>query len=478
VKSFDFRGVVEGFYGKAYSHEDRLWLIERMGRWGMNLYFLAPKDDPLGRADWRRPYGDEVLSQFAELAAAGRRGAVRVGFTLSPGLSIEYSSEEDRAALKRKFSAFAACGADAFCLALDDVSSDFVHAHDRERFDSLAAAHVDLAHELKKILPPEALLWLVPTDYAGVESSPYLDELGANLAPDIEVGWSGRTILSPTIRASEAEARASVLRRRLLIWDNFPVSDGPMRPMLHLGPYLGRDADLGEHASGVLLNPMERAHASAPALQTAAEYLNDPQAYSADRAWQSATAEAGVGAADAFALFASAHCFSTLRPEARDPVLEAAFDLLRGRYDDGLSADEALSAAAALLEERVQAAASLRNGLEDRTLLVEIEPWLRSHETESQRMLAAVELLQALEVSSGGLERVLAFSRFEGRLTQLPIPAVSSYGPRRVLYPQLASLGDEDACFGSDPALFVDCCLSDEVVRLAERRTLERLSPD
>jgi len=33
---FAHRGVVEGYYGRAYTHADRLWLIEQMGRWGMN----------------------------------------------------------------------------------------------------------------------------------------------------------------------------------------------------------------------------------------------------------------------------------------------------------------------------------------------------------------------------------------------------------------------------------------------------------
>ena len=43
---FEHRGVVEGFYGEPFRHADRLWLIERLGDWGMNRYVYAPKDDP------------------------------------------------------------------------------------------------------------------------------------------------------------------------------------------------------------------------------------------------------------------------------------------------------------------------------------------------------------------------------------------------------------------------------------------------
>ena len=67
------------------------------------------------------------------------------------------------------------------------------------------------------------------------------------------------------------------------------------------------------------------------------------------------------------------------------------------------------------------------------------------------------------------MEVVVAFSRFEGRLTHLGNDKKSSFGPRRVLYPQLTSLEDTGARFGPDPALFLDSCLADEFVRFAER---------
>ena len=72
----------------------------------------------------------------------------------------------------------------------------------------------------------DATLWLVPTDYLGSGTTDYLEELGAGLAAEIEVGWTGRTVLSPTILAEEARSRSEALRRPLLLWDNTPVSTG------------------------------------------------------------------------------------------------------------------------------------------------------------------------------------------------------------------------------------------------------------
>jgi hyaluronoglucosaminidase len=318
-------------------------------------------------------------------------------------------------------------------------------------------------------------LWLVPTDYVGVEPTDYLAELGESLPPEIEVGWTGRTVVSPTVESFEAAARAKTLRRRLLVWDNVPVSDGPMRPMLHLGPYVGRARDLAEHVSGVVLNPMEHARASAVAVRSAADYLRDPAAYDPERSWRDALAEIGAGAERAFALFAAAHRFSALLPGDRDPELESAFEAVRAALRAGSDASGELGELARGIDERRGAADAIRAGLLDRALAREIEPWLESHRDESERMRAAVEFLEKLASGSPSLQKVLAFFTLEGRLERMRTPAVASYGPRRALYPQLASLRDGEAGFAADPALFLDRCLADEVVRFAEERAREIL---
>jgi hypothetical protein len=61
-------------------------------------------------------------------------------------------------------------------------------------------------------------------------------------------------------------------------------------------------------------------------------------------------------------------------------------------------------------------------------------------------------------------------------LTRITPTAVASFGPRRVLYPQLGSMRDDAAAFGDDQALFLDRCLADELVELAEQLALARLS--
>jgi hyaluronoglucosaminidase len=470
VSRFAWRGIIEGYYGPPWSHADRLAWIERLGRWGMNLYVRAPKNDRLQRDEWRTPYPEERMGEFAELVAAGARAGVEVGFSVSPGLSIEYSSRADVELLVRKLHRFVELGSRFVSLGLDDVPSHLAHDADRRTFRSLAAAHASLAHALQDALGPGVRLWLVPTDYLGVGPTDYLEELGGSLDPAIEVGWTGRTVVSPTIAGAEAAARSKTLGRRLLVWDNFPVSDGPMRPVLHLGPYAGRAPELADHVSGVVLNVMEHARASAVAVRTAADWLRDPEAYDAERSWERAVEEAGEGAGRAFALFAAAHRFSALLPDDRDAGLERAFVALRDALRAGREASRELGELASAIEARRGAADEIRTGLHDRALAREIEPWLEAHRDESERMRAAVELLEKLAGEAPSLQKVLAFFTLEGRLERMRAPAVASYGPRRALYPQLASLRDGEAGFAADPALFLDRCLADEVVRFAEER--------
>jgi len=474
---FRHRGVIEGFYGPPWSQRDRLWLIERIGGWGMNRYVYAPKDDPLHLARWRDAYPDESLREFRELIETGVRAGVEVGFAVSPGRSIRYGSSEDREALVRKFGVFRALGSRFLMLALDDVPSSLVHAEDRRAFSSLAEAHIRLAAELYEALGSEATLCVVPTDYVGVEPTDYLERLGRGLAAEVEVAWTGRTVVSPRITCDEAARRAATLRRRVLVWDNVPVSDGPMRCMLHLGPYTGRDPELAQEACGILLNPMAQARASAIALHTAAAYLADPGGYEPEAAWRAALEAAGEGEPEGLALFARAQRFSPLWPEDRDTELEAAFQRLRLVLAEDGDPAEALVELREQLEARLEVGERIRKGLRDTHLVHELEPWLVSHRRETLCMEAALKALEALFAPLPRSAKVFAFFALQGRLVSEPPTGKTSYGPRRVLYPQLAALGDETMAFESDGALLRDRCLTDELIRFVEELALARLGP-
>ena len=43
------RGIIEGFYGTTWTHQDRLDQIKFYGKNKLNTYIYAPKDDPYHR---------------------------------------------------------------------------------------------------------------------------------------------------------------------------------------------------------------------------------------------------------------------------------------------------------------------------------------------------------------------------------------------------------------------------------------------
>ena len=262
-------GLIEGFYGPPWSWTSRGevagWCADR----GMTDYVYAPKDDPKHRERWRDPYDGLELEGFAGFAVDG---ALRLGFAISPGLSIDCSSGADRAVLGAKVDQVVEAGAAAVVLALDDIP--FGGGPQGEE-------HASLTAWLHDHLAGRAHLSLVPTEYVGTARSPYLDALAAGVPPEVPIGWTGRAVVNDRITTADAEARAAALGGRPpLLWDNYPVNDGLMVDRLFLGPLRGRDPDLPAACAGYLANPMVQARASRLPLASIAAWLrgDDPEA--------------------------------------------------------------------------------------------------------------------------------------------------------------------------------------------------------
>lgn len=280
---FASRGVIEGFYGPPWSHQDRLDLLRFMGRVGMNVYFYGPKDDPFHRERWRDPYPADQIARIGELVTLGRANGVDLWFAISPGLSMTYSDTGDYHALLAKLDAVAAVGVRHVAFFVDDVPETLTHDADRARFASLAEAHAHVITMLKRDLDARGLaLAVVPTTYTNsFGSKDYLRELGRLVPPGIPLAWTGIDVVAPDITAAQARAWSGMIGRPPLIWDNYPVNDFA-RWRLFLGPLRGRSADLETAVAGFVSNPMNEAHASMLPLWTVADYLKNPKGYDPD----------------------------------------------------------------------------------------------------------------------------------------------------------------------------------------------------
>ncbi len=302
---FPIRGVIEGFYGKPWTHEQRLKGLPLFGDFGMNAYFIAPKDVPWQRFNWRAPFESNFIASIQELVILGKKHAVDVVVCVSPGLSVKYCDENDVAAVVHRFKQLFAIGISHFSLLWDDIAWELQHPQDIEKYATTAEAQAEFTNnvftELLE-LDPLVKMTLCPMQYSGRGEAPYLEDLGRALNPRIEIMWTGRQICSEYLDISDAVVFNRSALRPPLYWDNFPVNDGGMQTNLYIGPLRGREAGLHKYSTGLLSNPMLQFEASMIPVATIGDYLWSSTSYNPEQSWERALVKLIPVEADRIAL--------------------------------------------------------------------------------------------------------------------------------------------------------------------------------
>ena len=403
---FATRGVIEGFYGNPWTHDERLDCIRFIGRHRMNAFLYGPKDDPLVRRRWREPYDEAGLARLRELIDTGTGVGVEIAYGISPGLSITYSSGSERDLLLAKLGQVGALGVKRFALLLDDLPTELLHDEDRAAYGDIAAAHGALASAVASHLGPDEALMVCPLVYHGRGDEPYLGRLAEALDPAVDILWTGRAICSPVLEVDDAGRFHATTGRPPLYWDNYPVNDVAMTWELHLGPYQGRDPGLAEASRGILANPMELAEASKIPLATIADFLADPQGYVPEASIQRAIREvAGDGTPDggpdgrAFAMFAE-NVRSSCLSDDDAPTVSAALSSFSAAVDETAETGDDIRLRAAADElravaTRLLAAAEhlLRGEVANPALVEECRPWIEAFEVGARSMCRTADLV-------------------------------------------------------------------------------------
>jgi hyaluronoglucosaminidase len=406
---FPVRGVIEGFYGRPWTHEQRLGLIDFLAERGMNTFVYSPKDDPLVRDDWREPYDGEALRNLTELVDRCRAAGMKLTWCISPGLSIRYSDADDLEALKAKMRSVMSLGVTRLGLFLDDIPRQLRHAEDRAAFSDLDQAHVALIGEVFSSLPTDVGLIVCPTVYWGTGTEGSLATLGTRLDPRIDLFWTGPAICAVTLDLADAMTFTRTANRPPTYWDNYPVNDVAMGYELHIGPYRGRDPQLWRASTGIVANGMELFEASRIPFATIADYLRDPEAYDPESSWRRAMRDV-VGEADLepFALFADNVRSSCLATDDA-PIVSGALEAALFELDHG---DAATAAAdlAALADRLLDSAAHLLRGpVTNRQLMDEIRPWLEAYELGAQAIRVMAELAATGRLDTDGSSELVPF---------------------------------------------------------------------
>jgi hypothetical protein len=404
---FQYSGVIEGFYGPPWSHDDRLDMLRFMGSVGLGSYYYAPKDDPYHRTRWREPYPPDRLERLSALVATATDHGVEFVFAISPGGSMVYSDSADRRMLYRKLDQLSTVGVRHFALFVDDVLYRLAHDRDRRQYADLAEAHASLIVAVRDYLDASgATLSVTPTTYTGAWGDrTYLERLGGLVPADVPFFWTGVDVASPTITAEQAASWRRLMARPPLVWDNYPVNDfARWRPFL--GPVRGRTSDLPFETMGILSNPMTEAHASMIPLATLAEYVRDPRGYDPDRALRRALADLYGPSADLLEPFVRIYGDYPWDTNLFEPLFIPGTPIDRAAVETGLT--ELRQALA-----RLDAGAGATPGMAP--LVAELSPFV----TRTAERLAEIERDPAYEIRDGML-------RYRTERDRVAVPSMGS----------------------------------------------------
>jgi hyaluronoglucosaminidase len=408
------RGTIEGFYGSPWTTDERLDLLDFHGRFKLNTYVYAPKDDPYHRDRWREPYPADRLAALRRLVEAAAANHVRFTFAVSPGVSICYSDPADVAALTAKLEAVHALGVRSFSIALDDIDHTRWNCDgDAARFgppstDAAARAQVELLNAVQSGFvaghADARPLQMVPTEYRGTDDSPYRIVVREQLDPAVEVMWTGAYVVPDEITVGQAQAAAGTFGRKLYVWDNTPVNDFPATEgRLILAPYARREPGLSAHVTGIVLNPMNQAAASKVQLVGGADFTWNDGAYDPARAHRAAAAHLAAGdprTVEALLAFfdlenlapTSARSGRVSQPQA--PALAAELDGFRAAWSAG-DRQGAVDGLRRYADRLAAAPGLIRDNVRDDGFVADCAPWLDATALWGQALVATLDGLAA-----------------------------------------------------------------------------------
>jgi protein O-GlcNAcase/histone acetyltransferase len=171
-----------------------------------------------------------------------------------------------------------------------------LQAEDRHQLGSFAAGQCKLTNAVFRWVrerSPRSRFLFCPTPYCErmaqrqVGGADYLETVGRELAPEIDVFWTGPEIVSHEISVAHARDVHQRLRRRPLIWDNLYANDYDGRRFF-CGPYAGRTIELRPEVSGILCNPNSEFPLNFVPLRAFAAYLQSGESWDPRSAYLSA----------------------------------------------------------------------------------------------------------------------------------------------------------------------------------------------
>lgn len=414
-----FRGTVEGFYGKPWGYEDRISQLKFYGKYKLNTYLYGPKDDPFHgfSTRWREPYPKAEAEHMKELVKEAKRNKVNFVWAVHPGRDIKWGEADNRAALK-KYEMMYDLGVRSFGVFFDDIGGEGAKAEGQVEF--LNFLNREFIHKKPDVTP----LVMCPTQYnRSWSGGDYLDILGDKLDKDINVMWTGNSVVCD-IDKKGLEWINGRIRRPAYIWWNFPVSDYVRHAVL-LGRIYGLEKGTQKDMSAFVSNPMDKPEASKVTLFGVADFTWNQNGFDSEKSWKAGIRKLFPACADAMQTMAnhnsdpgpSGHGY---RKEESVEIAPVVSSLLEGMRE---GRPMARTPQAAKLRNEFKAIAEapavIRAKADNPAFINEVTPWLVSFEQLGRAGTGAMQMNEALEANdmkkalSGALEAIGGLSKMD-----------------------------------------------------------------
>lgn len=387
-----FRGTVEGFYGQPWSHEDRIEQLRFYGKTKLNTYIYGPKDDPYHSSpNWREPYPEDQARHITELAQEAARNKVNFVWAIHPGKDIQWN-KTDSLNILSKFEKMYDLGVRSFAVFFDDISGE--GAKPQNQANLLNYIHNEFITKKKDVQP----LIMCPTEYnKGWAKTDYLDIIGEQLNPAIQVMWTGDRVVADIDKPGLDWVNQRI-KRPAYIWWNFPVSDYCQDHLL-MGASYGLDTRAAGSMSGFVSNPMEYAEASKVAIFGVGMYTWNIDSYDPIRSWKEACAFIMPEASEAFQTFCEHNAdpgpnWHIYRRDESKAYIDA-IERYKAAYAKANYDAEAGRQLGALFAKITESSSELLDKCSNKNLLDEIRPWVIQFGYLGQAGTAAIETANA-----------------------------------------------------------------------------------
>lgn len=254
-----YNGTIEGFFGRPWSHVDRLSHCDFLKQKGYNFYIYAPKSDQHLRSLWLQDWTDSEWLNLKNLSNHCKNINLDFGVGFTPfELHLNFDDNNKRH-LDYKIQRINQLSPDILCILFDDM---------RGGIDNLAIVQSEIAKHIRNTSNAKKFI-VCPSYYSedpildkvfGVRPTNYIEELGQHLHKDMGIFWTGSKVCSKKFYIDEIQAMSKKLSRKPFIWDNYPVNDGKkMCSHLHIKGFNNRNHFNETNIAGHAINPMNQA---------------------------------------------------------------------------------------------------------------------------------------------------------------------------------------------------------------------------